>query len=338
MTDQKGFVLLEWLLAAMLATLLVVWGSQAWVNRVNDATAASAARWMQGVRQAVHAYLRQYGPAIQSAQTSQALLAHGFADWAQPTLAELKASGLLHAGFPETVLRTGGVRIRVLRDGNCPDQPCHLDAIIAAEQPLQTTSGQVDEGMLAQWLVAANGRGGAVHPNRPGRVQGHRFSYPNPPAPGWQLAPGIVAMAITREQLETLDYLRVGDSRDPNFQNEVSVAQGLQVHGDIVSQEGVLRLATSQQANTACHHEDAVARDTSLGLLTCVMGQWQPVQQYRGAYSTNSRYGCRTPEGASTANPLTGSCSCPVGSLPVLISEGTLDAASRGAIRGFVCF
>lgn len=336
--NQRGFVLLEWLLAVILATLLAVWGSQVWVNRVNDAAAASAAQWMRGVEQAVHAYLREHGVAIQQADTAQALLSEGYADWSRPTIAELKANGLLHPGFPDTVLATGGAQIRVLREGSCPEQPCHLDTIIASEQAMQTRHGQVDEAMLAQWLLAAGGRGAAVHPDYPDQLHGRRFSYPNPPTENWWLAPGTVAMAVTREQLETLDYLQVRDTRDPEFQNDVTLGRGLQVHDDVTIDEGVLRLVSSRQSQTACEHEDAVARDATLGLLTCMMGRWQPVQQYRGAYSTNSRFGCRTPEGASTANPLTGNCSCPAGSVPVLVSEGSIDILTRGAVRGYVCF
>lgn len=338
MANQKGFVLLEWMLAALLTTLLAVWGSQVWVNQINDAAAVSAARWMQGVEQAVHAYLKEHGPAMRKAESPQALLPEGYLNWKQPTLAELKANGVLHMGFPESVLSTGGVSIRVLREGNCPDSPCHLDAIIASEKLLLSSSGKVNEAMLAQWLLAAKGRGGAVHPDRPERLQGHRFSYANPPAAGWTLAPGTVAMAVTREQLEELDYLRVRDSRDPEFQGHVTLARGLDAKGDIAIQEGVLRLVSSRQAKTACNLEDALARDGSLGLLTCTLGKWEPVQQYRGAFSINTRYGCSTPEGVPTANPLTGSCTCPAGSIPVMISEGTVDIAVRGATRGYICF
>lgn len=338
MVNQKGFVLLEWVLAALLATLLAVWGSQAWVNRINDAAAVSAARWMQGVEQAVHAYLKEHGPALREAETSQALSPKGYADWRQPTVAELKENGVLHMGFPDRVLSTGGAMIRVLREGNCPGSPCHLEAIIASEQSLLSSSGKVNEAMLAQWLIAAKGRGGAVHPDRPDRLQGHRFSYDNPPTAGWALAPGTVAMAITREQLEELDYLRVRDSRDPNFQGQVTLARGLDTKGDIAIQEGVLRLVSSRQAKMACSHEDALARDANFGLLTCTLGKWEPVQRYRGAFSINSRYGCSTPEGSPTANPLTGSCTCPTGSIPVMISEGAVDIVTRGAVRGYICF
>ena len=338
MSDQRGFVLLEWLVAVVLATLLAIWASQAWVNRVNDAAAASAARWMKGVEQSVHAYLRKHGVRIREADTPQALLSEGYADWSRPTLAELKADGVLHQGFPDTVLKTGGVDIRVMREGECPEQPCHLDTIIAGQRAMQSRAGRVDEGMLAQWLIAAQGAGAAVHPDRPHRLQGHRFSFPNPPVAGWELVPGTVAMAITREQLEALDYLQVGDTRDPEFRNQVSVGQGLQAQGDLASEAGVLRLMSSRQAQSACTHEDAVARDATLGLLTCVMGEWQPVQQYRGAFSTNSRFGCQTPEGASTANPLTGGCYCPPGSGAMQISEGAVDIAARGMVRGYICF
>src|SRR5690606_3287736 len=101
-------------------------------------------------------------------------------------------------------------------DGVCPGQTCRVEALMYSKRPLLLSGGQVDEQMVAQWILAAQGWGGSVTPAQPDLVRGAAFQMPNPPIPGPALPPGTVALAITSDQLSHLVFLRVGDLRDPD--------------------------------------------------------------------------------------------------------------------------
>ncbi len=336
MAGQRGFLLVEFALGALLATLLTVWASQALVQRINRTAVVSAARWMQSIEQATRHYLQRHGQAIRLAQARSELAGKGYADWAAPTLAELKSGGLLQPGFPERALQVQGVMIQVLRDGTCPGPECQIDAIIASQKPLSDQDGSVDEQKLAQWMMATGGQGGMVHPDRSGRLEGPAFSFDNPVLPDWQLSPGTVALAVTRDQLNASDFLRVKDPRDPDFQGGLTVQEDVQTAGDVRT-GGVLRFDTSRVMGTACGQEGDVARDSISGLLTCAGGIWQAFGRSNGAYSYNSTTGCLTPDGRSSANPVTGACSCPEGSVAIQVAEGAPEDHSLGTVRGYVC-
>lgn len=336
MARQQGFVLVELMLAALLATLMMVWASQAVLNRINDANAEAVARWMQTVHHAVQAYLDRYGPRLRQASTAGHLAAYGYMDWSGPSLEELKQDGLLQSGFPLGIRRIGGVDVRVLREGDCPGQNCRLDTVIYSQQPFTRVSGAVDEQMVARWLLASSAMGGAVHSGRPTLLQGAVFTYPNP-LPGLPpLPPGTVALAITHEQLMATDYLRVRDTRDPDFQNQLTVQGDITTRGALAV-DGYLQLEASGRWLSSCDKEGAVTRDAVTGLLVCTYGSWESVSRSPGAYSVNSVHGCASPEGLPTFNPVTGFCSCPSGHTSVQVSEGTSGGPERGITRGFVC-
>src|SRR5690625_4602046 len=98
MHSQRGFALVELLLAAAVALLLAIWGAQTVSHRIADASAQHHARWMLMIRHAVLTYLEQEGERLRQAAAATDLLSQGYQDWASPTLAELKAAGLLAQG------------------------------------------------------------------------------------------------------------------------------------------------------------------------------------------------------------------------------------------------
>lgn len=325
---------MELLVAAVLATLLAVWGSQALVNRVSDASAESAAAWMAAVHRGVYGYLERHGASLRQALSAGRLADMDYADWAAPTVSELKSDGLLSAGFPTSAKTIGGAHVRILREGECPGDLCRLGAIVYSHDPLLRRSGVVDEHMMARWLMASGGQGGTVHPARPGLLQGPLFQYPNPLPGGPVLPAGTVALALSNEALS--DFLRVGDRRNPDFQGGMTVHGSIHTDGDLIADGGIILNSTSSW-QSPCSPNGAITRDSVSGLLVCTYGSWQQAARSPGGYSTNSRYGCATPSGRGTYNPVTGACSCPPGYSSVLISEGSTDVTNRGITQGFLC-
>ena len=340
--SQGGYALIELALGLLIASLLAAWGAQAWVNRLNDAQAQSAAVWMEAVHKAVLGYVQRHGPAIQEAETEYALSAHGFQDWRAPSLDELAQAGLLSSGMPLAIRPIGSARIHVWKRGDCPGDSCIVEALVHSERPfLDERSGEVNQAMVAQWLLAANGEGAAVHPDKPDHIRGIRFAFSSSLPDGTILPAGTVGMAVTAEHQALWSFLRVRDRRDPDFQGGLTVAEHVQGGGD-ADFAGHLVLGAGAQTDAACSPENAIAHDIrNGGLLVCFRGRWRSSGKFGGAYGYNIPNGCRTPEGLSTANPITRDCSCPLYTVPTLVYDSgppdPMGGPSRGRQSVYIC-
>lgn len=338
MRNQRGFALLELVVVALIGTLLAVWGSGALVNKYNDAKAQAAAVWMISVRSAVQTYIQRYQDDMSQAGESDALASKGYTNWRQPTLAQLKADGLLSPGFPEQAAGALSVAIRVLPDARCPGDNCVFQALIhSTDAVLRTDSGQVDRQMIAQWLLAARGMGGTVNQLEPDWVKGTSFGFRNPPETTMPVLPvGTIAMAVTAAQQSGANFLRVGDQRNPDFQGDATVQGTIRAQQSLEAGE-YLFLGASHNVMTPCNTEDAVARAGHRGLLMCQQGMWRPAGAAGGGFSTNSMYGCSASNGSSTANPVVGRCGCPLGYGAVLVADSGNDSSPNGRTKGYMC-
>ncbi len=335
MSRQRGFALLELMIAMCLATLLAIFAAGTVANRLDDALAQSTASWMLAVNDAVRGYLLRYGNELVQAPGVGALAGQGYADWSAPTLAEFKADRLLSSGFPESGGRGLAVRIRVLRDNECPGSACVLQGLVYSSAPLARRVGaEVNEQMVAQWLLATQGKGGAVTRRQPEKILGAGFSFRNPPVDGEPMLPiGTVALAVTAEQLDALNYLRVGDTRDPLFQGTATIRENIQAQASLTV-EGHVLIGAQEFSGTACAVNGQVAREYYGGLLVCRSNRWVSAGgQGGGGYSTSTVHGCTI----STLNPVTGDCSCPPHYDKVRISESGSDTAPEGRVRGYLC-
>ena len=334
---QQGYALVELALALLIASLLAAWGVQALVNRLNDAQASAAAVWMDAVHKAVLVYVQRHGPEIQEAVTTDSLAAHGFPDWRRPALAELAQAGLLPPGTPESTRLTGAARVSVWRRGDCPGDGCMVEALVHGERPLRDSRRDLpDEAMLAQWLLAAQGEGAAVHPDDPGRIRGAAFAFSSTLPDGTVLPVGTVGMAVTAEHQALWSFLRVRDRRDPDFQGALSVAGDVHAATD-VKLDGQLVIGAQVEDGQACAPDNAVAHHVLGGLLVCHRGRWRSSGRAGGGYGYNMVYGCETPDGRRTANPVTGGCSCPWYTSSVPIYDSGPQPASQGRQIAYLC-
>lgn len=334
MADQRGFALLELIVAALISTLLAVWAANMWVNRINDSVAQSSATWMRTAKAAVAHYLSLHGSAIRMAEDGTALISAGYANWARPTVSELINQSMLPQGFPAQFASGPALALQILRSGTCPGADCDLQALIYTEGALVSEIGSEDSlSMQAQWMIASRGEGGAVFAAEPNRIAGAGFSFTNPPAAGLPTLPiGAVAMAVTVEQTQALDFLKVKDERDPQFQATLSV------QGNI-STEQTLRAADSLWlghrafSQSPCAENGLVARENFGGLLVCRGMRWVSAGGVGGGgFSVNSLTGCTM----DTINPVTGACTCPTSYTAVRIADSGVDAGA-GRTRGYLC-
>lgn len=330
--------MLELTLALLLATLIAVWGVQVLVHRLEDAEAQSAAVWMDAMRKALAAYLLQHGPALQAADDPPAAFIEGFDDWRRPTVQELAGAGLLSQGIGPAVRLTGSARLVVWRRGSCPGDACAVEGLVYGDTPLlRPQDGSVDAARVAQWLLASQGHGGAVHAADPERIRGASFAIGTTVSGGAPLPVGTVGMAVTAEHLAQWSFLRVGDVRNPDFRGGLSVAGNVSSGGDATV--GGRLVIEAQNANgTSCEPEGAVSHDIAGGLLICRWGLWRPASRGgAGGYSHNSLHGCVGPDGVSTLNPLTGDCSCPWYAVAVRLFDTGHSPLYEGRQQVFIC-
>lgn len=333
--SQRGFALTELMIAALMATLLAVWASETWVRRTQEASAEAAAAWMLAVRVSAERYVVRYADSLRQATRPTDVSIDGVVDSAAPTLAELKQQGMLEAGFPETYGRDLRVAVRILRSGVCPGDECRIEALIHTTRALDTAlAGRSHEGLLAYWLMAAGGKGGMVSHADPLQIKGAAFALPNPPLPAMAaLAAGTVALKVGLDSAFSFPWLRVGDTRDPDFKADVSAA------GNVVSDaafraQGSLWLGERAYAGAACPENGLIVREHYGGLLVCRSYQWMSAGgRGGGGYSVNTVSGCM----AMAANPVTGQCSCPAGYTVVLIADSGPKADAEGRTRGYLC-
>lgn len=342
---QKGFVLLELMIAGLLMTLLAVWASQSWMQRVRETQAQSLAAWMLTARSVAHDYLIRHGGEIALADPLAGAVIPGYRDWSQPTWAELKADGLARPGFPETGALGLRLGTQILRHGACPGSACRLEALIHTTQPiLSRTRQDVDEGMVAQWLMAAQGLGAVVWTHTPDVLAGSTLRYPNPlPGVAQSWPPGTVALAVSAPGTPgaahggSEDFLRVGDTRDPDFHGSATV------QGDIATQSSLrakryLVLKDRNSEFQACGEQGALSVESFRdGLLLCRGNIWRSAGRAAGGgFSSSSRFGCADREGNSTRNPMTGGCFCGLGYVPVQVSDSGPDP-QEGRTLGYLC-
>ncbi|MBC2770305.1 type II secretion system protein [Pusillimonas minor] len=334
-TSQRGFALIELMVAALIATLLAVWASEAMVRRTQEASAEAAAAWMLAVRLSAERYIAHYADSLRQAPQLNDADIEGVAEAQAPSLVELKQQGMLAAAFPESHGRDLQVAVRVLRNGDCPGDECRLDALVYSTRPLdKALAGRSHEGLLAYWLMAAGGRGGLVSYADPGQLKGAAFALPNPPLPGMPvLDSGTVALTVGLGGALSYPWLKVGDTRNPDFGADVAVA-GSVVSNQAVRAQGALWLGERAYAGATCPENGLIVREHYGGLLVCRSYQWVSAGgRGGGGYSVNTVSGCV----ALAANPVTGLCSCPAGYTVVLVADSGPKADAEGRTRGYLC-
>ncbi len=344
---QQGALLLEFMVVAALSLVLMVWASQEWAQRARDLQARALAVWMEPARAAAEAFLQRHGAALRQADSPQALALQGYADWQAPSWAELRAHGLLPASWQEAGPLHQRLAVRILREGACPQSPCQLAALVHAHQPLQRSGGGVDQALIAEWLLASGGQGLVVWPQHPDRLTGAGRQLALPAGQAW--SPGTVALLVgqlsgdedassNEPSADTEAFLRVQDPRDPDFQGDASVLGTVRSGAQLVAHDSLL-LENAYPVHGVCSSEGAVARSQNPpGLLSCRQGRWQQVAgPAGGGYMLNTRRGCKNALGGSTANPLTGACSCATGYAMLQVAESGSLSAPEGLTTGFVC-
>lgn len=319
-TAQRGSLLLEYMVVMVLALLTAMWAVSAWADKKEMLKIESQARWMQTLQQATEHYIEQYGHQLIKAEPNSAQWLDDYlvANWQHPSVQDLQELGLLTTAFSTQV--EPAAKIWVFKQEPCTTEPCFLHALIAADRPFVTAQGQADAQALSLWRELTQGQGLTVQAPYQQWIAAEHFRWPNSFSDQGALAEGSVALAVRGEQLWHR-YLRVGDDRDPLFQNSVT-AQGALYSAEAVRSAGYLAMQKQADVGDACPEAGAIAHHEQLpALLLCQDGQWQWVSVSDGGHYITDEFGdCKHPQLGDTSNPITGTCNCGSGFYPTVVA------------------
>lgn len=216
-THQRGFALVELIIAVSVMALLGVYASALIARNSEENIAEGAGAYIAAVAGAaeVHALLN-----FLSYETPTPI--PGVAVLNAPTVAELVALGRLNPGFPSA---PGSVPTRQslaisVTPTNCPGPNCTLTTLVCTTTPV-TLGGPITRFDLASTMVSAQGgRGGQSLQNNGGFIRGPLINAPNPIAGNPE---GIVCGSSIVDTALFNRFVRINDTRDPNLQGPLTV-------------------------------------------------------------------------------------------------------------------
>jgi len=214
---QRGFALVELIVAVSIAALLGVYASAEIAKRSEEAIAEGAGVYIAAVSNAA-----QLHALTNFDDYANGLLITGVAIPLQPTIAELVALGRLNPGFPSgagSVPTRQSLRIDITLVG-CPGPGCTQVVTACTTSPV-TLGGTITRFDLASTMVQVQGgRGGQSLPGQGTVIRGPAVNVPNPLGN----VEGIVCGSSSVDTAFYQQFVKIADTRDPNLQGPLTVA------------------------------------------------------------------------------------------------------------------
>lgn len=216
-TLQRGFALVELIIAVSVAALLAVYASSEIARQSEENIAEGAGSYIAAVAGAAETHVL-----LNFLSYENATPVPGVAALYAPTVAELVALGRLNPGFPSGA---GAVPTRQslaisVTPLNCPGPTCTLTTLACTTTPV-TLGGATTRFDLASTMVSAQGgRGGQSLQNNGGFIRGPLINAPNPIAGNPE---GIVCGSSIVDTSLFNTFVRINDTRDPNLQGPLTV-------------------------------------------------------------------------------------------------------------------
>lgn len=257
----------------------------------------------------------------------------------RPTVAQLRQMNLGINGASDVgsykSLTEGGYSITINRTpAGCEASPsgvdCNITGLVCADRPVRdyaSPNGEVDSFGIGKILARIGANAGASALGGTGEIvgAGGAWTAPNPISGAPE---GIVCARFGFGVAEYWNFLRVRDSRDPNFMNNVTLKGGLHVkstatYGGACTTDGMAMWGdfegnpvwlqckagkwepgngmTYKTEGSACTQERDFAMTTGNIALVCSNGKW--VSQARSGLRTTAYYqnGITVPTPACTA-------------------------------------
>lgn len=288
---QRGFALIQVMVAILIMTILSGLGARKFVDRINDAAAESTGRYLFTVRAAVVKALSDYDAAFTQTDTSSAPPGTYPTPpaWAvfsggskTVSIKDLKDSDLLPDSFPDTPPLGRSVHARFLRTGTCPGSSCKIEAYVFTCWPMNkfVAAGAVnnttcpappagsdfDINLVGGVTGATEGYGGSNALDA-ATVRGPLF---NVTAANLGIPAGsqghVVVLASLNDSMFS-QFVRQGDTR------HIFLKDNLTVSKVITAEEGV-NLPSNAVRGQVCTSEGTYSTSTRGVLSVCTGGRW----------------------------------------------------------------
>lgn len=328
MRMQAGQALLEWLLVATLALLVVVWGSGKWVERAEQVAIEGMGQWLLTFSQAMQTALDsrlEVGP-IPTLLVQQPPATP--VQWQQA----LKQAGFLFGAFPVDAPLPFQIRVERVPAGPCDASRCPQAWLLLALPPEQWDAKR-RAAAAPDLMVALAGKGLVVSALNPSRLQGASFSM------NTRWPENTVGVMAWRSDVLP-PFVRLIETRP------VHLAGGLDVSGRVTVSEGLL-LGAGAKVSGPCAPNGLLMRAPDDELLMCRAGQWQSWHARRDVWQAclptpvEHPFFSMFPREVLTlpllpAAPDT-SCQCASGYIPRWVGMNTPSVAGIGVTDGFLC-
>jgi hypothetical protein len=325
---QAGQALLEWLLVATLALLVVIWGSGKWVERAEQAAIEGMGLWLLTLSQAMQTALDTRPEAGPVAALMRQQPPATLAQWQQA----LKQAGFLLMAFPETGPLPFQMRVERVPAGSCHESSCPQAWLVLALPPERWRDGR-RAAAAADLMVALAGKGLVVSALNPSRLQGATLTMDT------RWPEGTVGVLAWRSDVLP-PFVRLFETRP------VHLAGGLEVSGRATLSEGLL-LGAGARVSGSCAPNGLLLRAPDDELLMCRAGQWHSWQSRRDVWRACLPRPREDIFIASMRQELMSvpllppapdtSCRCHSGYIPRLVGMNTPSVAGIEVTEGFIC-
>lgn len=223
----RGFALLELIIAISLASIITMFANARMAREMDETLASGSATYLSTIANAAqqHVLLNffEYANSLPVAGVVQPLL---------PTLPELAALGRLNGGFPTgaSSMPTRQTAAVTINRVNCPGPTCQLQILACTTTPVTLGGADVRFDLASSMVMEMGGTGGQSLMGNGTIIRGPVINAANPYGNTEGIVCGTGAVDTALFQM----FVRMSDTRDPNFQGPVTVAGTTTLNGPAV--------------------------------------------------------------------------------------------------------
>ncbi|KAA0178816.1 shufflon system plasmid conjugative transfer pilus tip adhesin PilV [Cupriavidus gilardii] len=312
---QRGMTTLTITLALAVASILMLTDARQRVRTVLSAAGSVMGGAMSSVNNAVGVWTATFADEILANDSASV----GVANVRSPTVADLKAKGMLGASFNSVAPGGGQFLTRIdIEPAGCTGASCNITSSTWLSQPvIASETGRIDMRRLTSAVAAIGANGGFADDRTPATAVG---------AGGWtKLNPdparraGILMAVNGYGSSAWGAFVRIRDTRDPDLRGRLTVAGDTHLNSSLnVAQTATanrvvgndviantnLYLAAAVAPGTPCSVDASVRRNSSSwsGLVVCAFGTWQPIGTAVNGIAENVACGTQGQIGTNAAN------------------------------------
>lgn len=348
---QTGSFLIEFILVAAIVLVLAIWGSSQLTAKAKTLQAQALANWMLIAQSGIQNYLdKEYLNVVDIISTNGI---GNFNQELKPSWLDLKQAGFINQAWDINGPAKQKLSYMIDLIGDCAQNNCSIQALIHTDNPVYGKDNQADLSFIADWLLAANGKGLVYRLNNgTGAFKSAGISLA---MLNHTFQNGILALLVQKDvfgmadlnndsgvddntSFDSDDFVQIRDSRNPDLQANLTVQGEISSKSHLKTSQGLI-IEGTKQINQFCQKEGEITVNSSFpSLLVCKNGTRQVASYPRaGGYMTNTKRGCKNILGQSTANPVTGQCNCPSNHTNVQIAEGGSLTDPNGINMGYIC-